>query len=597
MTDEDRAPYLSRPGARRALAALCLLAFALSGAAQPGVIRGFGDSLLDTGRVCARTGFPSGDYGTCSNGRGTLQWLPDYAPLVFDRAINLAEGGAGTGAFNVASLIIPDAAGAATQVQRFVTSGARIGATDLVVYSAGPNNRYLLGPAGPLFGSQYDPTLSGEGLADRSLAETHGSIGALIDAGGRNLVVFGGRARAVEGSPEQRYMAAMNNGLAQALNSFAGGGVRLRIFDFQSIYLRAITDPQRYGLDEPFLHSDNIHPSEAGHRLFARYIAALIASADGIAAQADTAEAGTNAFSDAVFERLQAVRGLASSASQSGFGVYLQPLAVRGERADFFSADGAATRFDYAVDGLLAGIEYRDGTQTRYGATLGYAGADADLDASAGTSDTSTVQGSVYLSHDREALFVDAILAYADHEIDIERRGVIDTLVADTGGDSAFAGLRAGYLFRHADVRLGPLLTLAYTDTGIDGYAERGDDVLAQRVAGQGLESLEIGAGIRLRAALRIAGCAIEPALDMSLVNDVMADERRIRTANVFAPSLPVYTVIDDDEREDHFARIAAGAGFALTQDLALTLTAKARLPREGNREYGLSASLELALP
>ena len=205
-----------------------------------------------------------------------------------------------------------------------------------------------------------------------------------------------------------------------------------------------------------------------------------------------------------MFERLQAVRGLASSASQSGFGVYLQPLAVRGERADFFSADGAATRFDYAVDGLLAGIEYRDGTQTRYGATLGYAGADADLDASAGTSDTSTVQGSVYLSHDREALFVDAIL-----------------------GDSAFAGLRAGYLFRHADVRLGPLLTLAYTDTGIDGYAERGDDVLAQRVAGQGLESLEIGAGIRLRAALRIAGCAIEPALDMSLVNDVMADERR----------------------------------------------------------------------
>ena len=227
MTDKDRAPHLSRPGAWHTLAVLCLLAFAHTGAAQPRVIRGFGDSLLDTGRVCARTGFPSGDYGTCSNGRGTLQWLPDYAPLVFDRAINLAEGGAGTGAFNVASLIIPDAAGAATQVQRFVTSGARIGATDLVVYSAGPNNRYLLGPAGPLFGSQYDPTLSGEGLADRSLAETHGSIGALIDAGGRNLVVFGGRARAVEGSPEQRYMATMNNGLAQSLNGFARDGTRL----------------------------------------------------------------------------------------------------------------------------------------------------------------------------------------------------------------------------------------------------------------------------------------------------------------------------------------------------------------------------------
>lgn len=596
MPDVDLSLRPPRPGARRALAALCLLAFAYTSAAQPGVIRGFGDSLLDTGRVCARTGFPSGDYGTCSNGKGTLQWLPDYAPLVFDRSTNLAEGGAGTGAFNVASLIVPDAAGAATQVQRFVTSGARIGATDLVVYSAGPNNRYLLGPAGPLFGSQYNPALSGEGLAERSLAETHASIGALIDAGGRNVVVFGGRARTVEGSPEQRYMAAMNNGLAQALNGFAGEGVRLRIFDFQSIYLRAITDPQRYGLDEPFLYSDYIHPTEAGHRLFARYIAALIASADAIAAQVDTAEAATHAFSDAVLERLQAVRPVAS-ASQSGFGVYLQPLAVRGERADFFSADGAATGFDYAVDGLLAGIEYRDGAQTRYGATLGYAGADTDLDDSAGTSDTSTTQGSVYLSHDRETLFADAILAYADHEIDIERRGVIDTLVADTGGRSALAGARAGYLFQHGNVRVGPLLTLAYTDTGIDGYSERGDDVLAQRVGDQGLESLEIGAGIRLRAALRLAGCAVEPALDMSLVNDVMADERRLRTANVFAPSLPVYTLIDDDEREDRFARIAAGVGFALTQDLALTLAAKARLPHEGNHEYGVSASLELALP
>ena len=45
------------------------------------------------------------------------------------------------------------------------------------------------------------------------------------------------------------------------------------------------------------------------------------------------------------------------------------------------------------------------------------------------------------------------------------------------------------------------------------------------------------------------------------------------------------------------FARIAAGVGFALTQDLALTLAAKARLPHEGNHEYGVSASLELALP
>ena len=44
MTDKDRAPHLSRPGAWHTLAVLCLLAFAHTGAAQPRVIRGVGNS-------------------------------------------------------------------------------------------------------------------------------------------------------------------------------------------------------------------------------------------------------------------------------------------------------------------------------------------------------------------------------------------------------------------------------------------------------------------------------------------------------------------------------------------------------------------------
>lgn len=117
-----------------------------------------------------------------------------------DRAPHLSRPG--TGAFNVASLIVPDAAGAATQVQRFLASGARPGPTDLMVYSAGPNNRYLLGPAGPLFGSQHDPALSGEGLAERSLAETHGSIVALTLAAKARLPREGNREYGLSASLE-----------------------------------------------------------------------------------------------------------------------------------------------------------------------------------------------------------------------------------------------------------------------------------------------------------------------------------------------------------------------------------------------------------
>jgi outer membrane autotransporter protein len=578
------------------LACACLQGAARGAVAETHALWGFGDSLLDTGRVCARTGFPSGEYGTCSDGKGTLQWLPDYAPFAFDRATNLAEGGAGTGVFNVATLIIPGAAGAQTQVARFVAAGGRISAGDLVLYSAGPNNRFLIGALGPLFGQLYEAGLSGEGLAARSLEETRANIAALIDAGARNIVVFGGRARTVAGSPEQRYFAAMNNGLQDALGGFARDGTRLRIFDFQTLYARAIVDPRRFGLEQPFLYSDNTHPSTGGHRLFAQYIATLARSADGIAAQADLAEADTLAFSEALFDRLQTLRSV-SAYTPPGFGAYLQPLAARGSRADFVSAAGTAAGVDYAVDGLVGGIEYRQGAQTRYGVALGYAEADADLDDAAGSTDGTTLNASVYLAHDAGALSLDAALAYADHDLDIERPGVVDSLTADTGGHTAFAGLHASWLFRYAELAIGPLLTLDYSDSQVGGYTESGDDLLAQRVAGQDLDSLELGAGIRLRATLRLAGRPFEPALDMSVVNDVLADDRGIRTANVFAPSLPVHTLIDDDQREGSFVRLSAGARLRLTPALGLMLAARARLPGDGAREFGATASLELALP
>lgn len=580
---------------RHAVASVLFGTLAHAALAEGPALWGIGDSLLDTGRVCARTGFPSGAYGTCSNGKGTMQWLGDFTPYAFDPARNLAEGGAGTGTFNVARIVVPTAAGAATQVQTLTASGARIGAHDLVLYSASPNNRYLLGPLGPLFRPEYEPGLSGEGLAERSLAETRANLEALIAAGGRNIVVFGGRARAVGGTPEQRYNAVMNNGLPETLQELAGKGTRLRIFDFQSVYLRAITEPQRFGLDEPFLYGDNTHPTESGHRLFARYIAALTTSADGIAAQADLAEAGTRAFSNALFDRLQAVRA-AHEADAEGFGVWVQPLATRGKRDAFASAAGTAAGFDYAADGLSAGIEYRPSAATRTGFALGYADTEADLDGAAGDTDGNTLDASIYVSHESGALVLDSALAYADHDLDIERPGVIDTLKADTGGHSVFAGLHGAWLWRFADLAIGPLLTLDYTDSQVSGYTESGDDLLAQRVDGQDLDSLEIGAGLRLRGSLRAAGHAIEPALDITLAEDVLADQRTIRTANLFAPGLPVYTVIDDDDREHAFVRLAAGARLALTRDLGFVVSASARLPTDGAREFGANASLELAL-
>ena len=77
--------------------ALGLLQWTAAASAQTGTIFGFGDSFIDTRRLCAALGYP-GSAGGCSNGLNNVQYLSTLTGYSLNPANIYAVAGAGTGA-------------------------------------------------------------------------------------------------------------------------------------------------------------------------------------------------------------------------------------------------------------------------------------------------------------------------------------------------------------------------------------------------------------------------------------------------------------------------------------------------------------------
>jgi len=572
----------------RGLQLLLVLALSppLAGNAQ--MLFGFGDSSLDTFRLCGN----ANPYGTCSDGRGTMQWLPEYTKWRFDRSSNYAESGAGSGTFNVMQWLgNPAARGTATQVSAFLAGNGRIGPRDLVIYSGGGNNTLQLPPLGPLLGGpRYDPALTAEALAARTLAETRDNVARLIDAGAREIIVFGGQSRDFGSDPGSRFMTLFNDGTPGVLAPLERPGTRIRMLDFYSLFYRAGPNPAAYGLDGPFLASDDRHPSEEGHRLIARYASRLIASADGVPAQTDAPLAAAQALEETLGDVNRAQQDAARS-----WRVFALPVGAWGESDGWEGDGGRALGYDIDIYGVIAGAGYRLRPGVEIGFALGYADSDVDLDEDYGRQRADTRSAHLWANAGQGPLQAEASLAWFDNEVDIRRTGVIDDLDADTSGDGWQASLRVAWLERRCGVDMGPLLAARYTETGLGGYTESGDDLLAQRVDSQSLDALELSIGWRFEGELAWQDWQMEPALDLAIAEDVLNDERRVRTASVYAPSLVATSVVDDRSDDDPFVSMAARLRMDHTSGLRLLSALHARLSEDGGNRYGLTLGMEQA--
>ncbi|MDA9497091.1 hypothetical protein XI05_05975 [Bradyrhizobium sp. CCBAU 11357] len=617
-------------------------------AQQLGTIYGFGDSLLDVSRNCPIAFPQSAPYGACGNGRGTLQWLSQLTSFSFIKTNDYAYNGVGNGvfpAFNGGPTV-------AQQIVEFTAAGRSFQPNDLIVVGGMPNNSAapLLGILDPN-GAPYTP----QTLSAATLSRQYDNIAQLIKAGGRNFVVENmfsssaynfyvtggfypfGPPYAFPNIPgATTFFGLVNANLASTLAPLAAPGVRLRVIDLAAIYTKAYTDPASLGFktgtacvfdgncvnaskdvqNQHFMF--DLHPTEAGYAVIARYEANLLAAQDGLAAQADIAQLTAQNFSSSIFSRLDAFRvddprvtggpsqafasmdrpGLSTKAPgrlapELPLSVYLAAAYGSGSRGDRFGADGNAVGFDYTLAGGTLGADVKLGPDIRVGGALNYTNPVANLHGGSGHLNLDSYQVAGYASLTHSHLLTDIVATYGYNNYRVDRPGVVDTIRGSTRGDTFTAGFKSAYLFDIGRVRVGPLVGLLYDYTNVDPYTETGDPIITQFVARQKLEGLTGSAGVQFRIPFLVGARAFNSFVNLTAEHDFLGGARTLLAAETAALALPIYTVVAGNP-DRTYGKVVGGVSTALTGNVSGVLTAASTFGNS-NPQFAVQGAVKVA--
>ena len=635
-----------------AAALLCLGVNSGARAQQPGTIYAFGDSLLDVSRNCPIAFPQSAPYGACGNGRGTVQWLSQLSQYSFSKPNDYAYNGVGNGVF-------PSFNGGPTvadQVVEFTSAGRTFQPNDLVVVGGMPNNWGALFLGIPdANGNPYTP----QTLAAATLAQQYSNISALIKAGARNILAenmfssaslnfyaiggfypFGPPYNQIGDVPGARpFFGLVNDNLAATLAPLAKPGTRIRVVDLAAIYTQAYTNPKAYGFatgtacvfdpgclaasaavqNQHFMY--DLHPTDAGYALIARYEANLLGAQDGLAAQGDIAQIAATHFASSIFSRLDAFRtfgfaatGAASQAYASmnrpeasgpfkappraapemPFSVYLAETYGNGSRGDRFGDAGNATGFRYNLHGGTIGADYKFNPSLRVGTAFSYTNPNVALNAGAGNIHLDSYQAGGFVSMTYPNLFADFVATYGHHTYDIDRPGVIDTIRGRTSGDTFTLGAKSAYLFDAGVVRVGPLGGLLYSNVSVDPYTETGDPIITQQVTRQRLEGLTGSAGVQLRIPFVTAAGLASSFVNLTAEHDFLGGARTLLSAETVALALPIYTVVPGASNRT-YAKLEGGLSAALFGNVSGMLTGATTFGGGDGPSFAVQGALKIA--
>ncbi len=601
-------------------------------------ITDFGDSYADTGsapggafRLGGYTGCPVGPialgFPTCRFTGGTN--FVDALQSIYGlpAATNYAIGGARTVNSNTIGALTQ---GFPYELAQFAASGTRLTPSDLVVLSVGGNDLSLVPSTATI--------AQANGLASISASRAVGGVQQLVAAGARNIawlspgntLYFPDPPSGSDGLPlsaAQRTAWANTyfQQLQQSLAPLANSGVRIFLFDFQTLQARIAANPGQYGfasaggcqailgasnclnssaaVQNSFFYFNNVHPTSAAMTLIGRYMANQIDAPLTVVPQGGIVAGLAASFAASTFDRLDAYRtfqGLATAAAMptkapapatpaSPWSIYGEVNYATGGR----DPQSFAAGYDDAAIGGTLGIEYRVDPRLRVGAVFGYSAPGVNLDVQNADAQIKSYQFAGYASFTDLNWFADALVAYGLHDFALDRAGIIDVIHADTGADTLTVAGQAGYLVDVGPVRAGPIAGLNYTHTVIGGYTETGDSLLTMMVGRQSLDTLTGDAGVQLRFPFMLRGDVYSPFVNVTADQDFLGSGRTVTTTQVTTPLLPVLTDAADNGRT--YGMVAAGIAATIAGNLSATVNAATTFARAGGNDITVSSGIKLS--
>ncbi|PJE80643.1 Adhesin/invasin TibA autotransporter [invertebrate metagenome] len=182
-------------------------------------------------------------------------------------------------------------------------------------------------------------------------------------------------------------------------------------------------------------------------------------------------------------------------------------------------------------------------------------------------SDTKTYLGSVYAGWRNKDYFVDGNLSYGQSKTDLEGSGGKADYDSDQVAVSVLAG--KGFMFDNNDSLVEPRIGFNYTRLETDKYDYVGSNDTLSTVKSQSLESLELGAGVRVMTSIDLENGTLLPEASFMAWHDFKGDE--VQADVEFETGGGSFTYFGPEAEK---TRYQAGVGVEYLMDNNVTLSA-----------------------
>lgn len=256
------------------------------------------------------------------------------------------------------------------------------------------------------------------------------------------------------------------------------------------------------------------------------------------------------------------------SSAQLGF--FINGLGGFGET----DQTGQQNASDFETKGVISGFDYRVTDNLIVGLAGSYSNFELDFDkntdVSGGGVDSDSYSVTGYSNYAVGNAYVEGVFTYGWSEYDIDRRIVIGsntaiaavdrTASANPDGEQFSVSLAGGYDFHTGGFSYGPYARIAYFESEIDGYDEKGAQGLNLRVGEHKTDSLETVLGLQVNHAFSQSFGVLVPHVKAEWHHEYKNSQRSfdIRYVNDPRNNVNVYRSVTGNP-DRNFFNVSAG--------------------------------------
>jgi outer membrane autotransporter protein len=260
-----------------------------------------------------------------------------------------------------------------------------------------------------------------------------------------------------------------------------------------------------------------------------------------------------------------------------------------------FDPTNLTPQYDFDVDGLTAGIDYRWSDNLVVGGAVGYTRQDTDLAGGQGQVETQGLSLSAYTTwYSPREWYVDGVLTFGWNSYDHERAIVYvlpgsvvnQTATADSDGTDFALSLTFGRDWAKRAWTYGVYGRAAFNRLQFDAFEEEVDSALNGNGLALGIDSrsvtgLSTTIGGKVSYAHSTSWGVLMPLAELEWLHDFRSDAEAFRGFFVDDPTQTPILVLGDDLDSDYF-RVGLGLSLVLTQGRSGFVTYERLLGRSG---------------